>query len=56
MSVRVGVVGAGVMGADHVNTLHRFVRNAVQAAVADVAPTARRRLWPTPGHVRSPTP
>jgi len=38
MSVRVGVVGAGVMGADHVNTLHRFVRNAVMAAVADVAP------------------
>jgi myo-inositol 2-dehydrogenase / D-chiro-inositol 1-dehydrogenase len=37
MGVRIGVIGAGIMGADHVNTLHRFVRGATVAAVADVA-------------------
>ncbi|NGO70406.1 Gfo/Idh/MocA family oxidoreductase [Streptomyces boncukensis] len=34
-TVRVGVVGAGNMGADHVRTLHRFVSGAEVAAVAD---------------------
>ncbi|WP_369069675.1 Gfo/Idh/MocA family protein [Kineococcus terrestris] len=33
--LRVGVVGAGVMGADHARTLHRSVSGAVVAAVAD---------------------
>jgi myo-inositol 2-dehydrogenase/D-chiro-inositol 1-dehydrogenase len=37
MSVRIGVIGAGIMGADHVNTLHRSVRGATVSAVADVA-------------------
>ena len=36
MTVRVGVIGTGVMGADHANTLHRFVRGAAVAMVADV--------------------
>lgn len=36
MSVRVGVVGAGIMGADHANTVHRKVSGAVLAAVTDV--------------------
>jgi myo-inositol 2-dehydrogenase/D-chiro-inositol 1-dehydrogenase len=36
MTVRVGVVGTGIMGADHVNTLHRSVRGASVAMVADV--------------------
>jgi myo-inositol 2-dehydrogenase/D-chiro-inositol 1-dehydrogenase len=35
-AVRVGVIGAGNMGADHVNTLHRFVSGAEVAMVADV--------------------
>jgi hypothetical protein len=35
--VRIGVVGAGIMGADHVKTLHRFVPGATAAAVADIA-------------------
>jgi myo-inositol 2-dehydrogenase / D-chiro-inositol 1-dehydrogenase len=35
-SVRIGVVGAGIMGADHANTLRRFVRGAEVTAVADV--------------------
>jgi len=35
-SVRVGVIGAGNMGADHANTLRRFVRGAEVVAVADV--------------------
>ena len=46
MSVRVGVV----------NTLHRFVRNAVQAAVADVAPDRAEAAAADTGHVCSPTP
>ena len=36
MSLRIGVVGAGIMGADHANTLRRFVRGAEVTAVADV--------------------
>jgi myo-inositol 2-dehydrogenase/D-chiro-inositol 1-dehydrogenase len=34
--LRVGVIGAGVMGADHANTLRRSVRGAEVTAVADV--------------------
>jgi myo-inositol 2-dehydrogenase / D-chiro-inositol 1-dehydrogenase len=36
MTVRVGVIGAGIMGADHVNTLHRHVGGAAVTMVADV--------------------
>jgi myo-inositol 2-dehydrogenase/D-chiro-inositol 1-dehydrogenase len=36
MSLRVGVVGAGIMGADHVRTLHRSISGARVQAVADV--------------------
>jgi myo-inositol 2-dehydrogenase / D-chiro-inositol 1-dehydrogenase len=36
MTVRVGVIGAGIMGADHVNTLHRHVSGAAVTMVADV--------------------
>ena len=36
MPVRVGVVGAGIMGADHANTLARYVRGAEVAVVADL--------------------
>ena len=36
MSIRVGVIGAGIMGADHATTLRRFVRGADVTAVADV--------------------
>ena len=36
MTVRVGVVGAGIMGADHVNTLHRHVSGAAVTMVADL--------------------
>ncbi len=35
-TLRIGVVGAGTMGADHANTLRRFVRGAEVTAVADV--------------------
>ncbi|MGW3130614.1 Gfo/Idh/MocA family oxidoreductase [Streptomyces sp. NPDC001076] len=34
--IRVGVVGAGNMGADHVNTLHRWVSGAQVTYVADI--------------------
>jgi myo-inositol 2-dehydrogenase/D-chiro-inositol 1-dehydrogenase len=36
MTVRVGVIGTGIMGADHVNTLHRHVRGAAVTMVADL--------------------
>ena len=36
VTLRVGVIGAGIMGADHVATLHRFVSRAEVSAVADV--------------------
>lgn len=35
-TVRIGVIGAGTMGADHVNTLHRHVSGAVVTMVADI--------------------
>ncbi|MEU6260778.1 Gfo/Idh/MocA family oxidoreductase [Streptomyces sp. NPDC047043] len=35
-TIRVGVIGAGNMGADHVNTLHRHVSGAVVTVVADL--------------------
>jgi myo-inositol 2-dehydrogenase/D-chiro-inositol 1-dehydrogenase len=38
MAVRVGVIGAGIMGADHVNTLHRYVSGATVSMIADVDP------------------
>lgn len=36
MTLRVGVIGAGVMGADHVATLHRWVSGAEVTRVADL--------------------
>jgi myo-inositol 2-dehydrogenase / D-chiro-inositol 1-dehydrogenase len=36
MTVRVGVIGTGIMGADHINTLHRQVTGATVTMVADV--------------------
>jgi myo-inositol 2-dehydrogenase / D-chiro-inositol 1-dehydrogenase len=36
MTVRVGVVGTGIMGADHINTLHRHVTGAEVTMVADL--------------------
>lgn len=36
MTLRVGVIGTGIMGADHANTLHRMVSGAEVAVVADV--------------------
>jgi myo-inositol 2-dehydrogenase / D-chiro-inositol 1-dehydrogenase len=36
MTVRVGVIGTGIMGADHVNTLHRQVTGATVTMVADL--------------------
>jgi len=35
VSVRVGVIGVGVMGADHVRTLHTVVSGATVTAVTD---------------------
>ncbi|MBB3039465.1 Gfo/Idh/MocA family oxidoreductase [Hoyosella altamirensis] len=36
MPVRIGVIGLGVMGADHVRTLHGMVANAVVTRVTDI--------------------
>jgi myo-inositol 2-dehydrogenase/D-chiro-inositol 1-dehydrogenase len=38
MTVRVGVIGAGIMGADHANTLHRMVSGAEVSMIADIDP------------------
>jgi len=38
MTVRVGVIGAGIMGADHANTLHRMVSGAEVSLIADIDP------------------
>ena len=38
MTVRVGVIGAGIMGADHANILHRMVSGAEVGLVADIDP------------------
>jgi myo-inositol 2-dehydrogenase/D-chiro-inositol 1-dehydrogenase len=42
VTVRVGVIGAGIMGADHAATLHRHVAGATVAAIADVDPRRAR--------------
>jgi myo-inositol 2-dehydrogenase/D-chiro-inositol 1-dehydrogenase len=34
--VRIGVIGAGNMGADHANTLHRYVSGAMVTMIADI--------------------
>jgi myo-inositol 2-dehydrogenase/D-chiro-inositol 1-dehydrogenase len=39
MTVRVGVIGAGIMGADHANTLHHMVSGAEVSIVADIDPS-----------------
>jgi myo-inositol 2-dehydrogenase / D-chiro-inositol 1-dehydrogenase len=50
MTLAVGVIGAGIMGADHIATLHRSVKGAVVAAVADVdRPRARAAAATAPG-------
>jgi len=38
MTLRVGVIGAGIMGADHANTLHRMVSGSEVSMVADIDP------------------
>jgi myo-inositol 2-dehydrogenase / D-chiro-inositol 1-dehydrogenase len=38
MTVRVGVIGTGIMGADHIATLHRRVTGAAVTVVADLDP------------------
>ena len=43
MSIRIGVIGTGVMGADHARTLGRHVAGAVLAAVYD-ADAARAKI------------
>ena len=36
MTLRIGIIGAGIMGADHANTLHHFVSGADVELIADV--------------------
>ncbi|MEU9656220.1 Gfo/Idh/MocA family oxidoreductase [Streptomyces chartreusis] len=55
MTVRVGVVGAGVMGADHVRLLHGHVSGAEVVAVTDVDEARSRAVAGTvPGARVSP--
>ncbi|WP_037886445.1 Gfo/Idh/MocA family oxidoreductase [Streptomyces viridochromogenes] len=48
-AVRVGVIGAGNMGADHVNTLHRHVSGAVVTMVADIDEERAAAVGALPG-------
>lgn len=49
-ALRVGVIGAGIMGADHVSTLHRYVSGAAVTIVADIdAERARAVAATVPG-------
>ena len=36
MTIRIGIIGLGVMGADHAHTLDRYVNGAEVTAIADV--------------------
>ncbi len=36
MVVRVGIIGTGIMGSDHAQTLHRYVSGGMVARLADV--------------------
>ena len=36
MNIRVGVIGTGIMGAEHVSTLHRQISGAAVTMAADV--------------------
>jgi myo-inositol 2-dehydrogenase / D-chiro-inositol 1-dehydrogenase len=47
MTIRVGVIGTGIMGADHVNTLQRMVSGAQVAMVADVDLTRSKAVADT---------
>jgi myo-inositol 2-dehydrogenase / D-chiro-inositol 1-dehydrogenase len=50
MTVRVGVIGTGIMGADHIDTLHRQVTGATVTVVADLdLDRARGVAAPLPG-------
>jgi myo-inositol 2-dehydrogenase/D-chiro-inositol 1-dehydrogenase len=49
MSLRIGGVGAGIRGADHVRTLQCFVRGAEVVAVADVDANRAREAAAGPG-------
>jgi predicted dehydrogenase len=49
VTVEVGVVGTGIMGADHVETLHRYVSGATVAMVTDVDPARARAAAATAG-------
>jgi uncharacterized protein (TIGR02271 family) len=44
MTVRVGVIGTGIMGADHISTLHRHVSGAAVTMVADLDLTRARAV------------
>ena len=44
MTIRVGVIGTGIMGADHVTTLHRQVSGAAVSMVADVDLARAQRI------------
>ncbi len=50
-TLRVGVIGAGIMGADHVSTRHRYVSGAAVTTVADIdAERARAVAARSPAH------
>jgi myo-inositol 2-dehydrogenase/D-chiro-inositol 1-dehydrogenase len=55
MRVRVGVIGTGIMGADHVKTLHGQVTGAAVTMVADLDLERAQKLAAALPDVRPPT-
>lgn len=47
MTIQVGVIGTGIMGAGHVNTLRRYVASGEVGKVADTDPARARAVADT---------
>ena len=55
MTLRIGVIGAGIMGADHVETLGAAISGAEVRAVADLDPKRAETIASrVPGALRPP--
>ncbi len=53
MSLRVGIIGAGIMGADHALTLHRSIAGATVEVLADVDPARAKAAADAAGGART---
>jgi myo-inositol 2-dehydrogenase / D-chiro-inositol 1-dehydrogenase len=44
MTLRIGVIGAGIMGSDHATILHRWISGAEASMIVDIDPERARQL------------